>query len=715
VKLKNHRILIGIAAVIALWLSYMPQIQSVEQHVLNWLSQFIPAKGFGSQVAVVALDEPPDAAADSYQNVAKLLDKLASTSIKSVGLMLPLSHSENYLEKISADDLLGNLKPAQADQTKKLLQQLDYDERLAQALKSNGKVLLPVVYQWDRGTNGLNALDKQGNLQALPVDETSKSTGIATWIARMPWIFSSLQPPLKINSVPADRFSKEVSSLGLLPLYEAGQWESREAFAIKVGQRYFPSFVSQMASQITGAPLKLVPGYGVTMGGVTIQTDSNFHLLALPSVNSSHGLKVPVVPMADVLNDNARGKALKGIKAVVIGLVSRPAFPGATHQFTVYGNVPATPAVWVAHAVNALTKGELLQQPYWALGVQRLVIILLAAYLMLLPTKLRGWVGFAITALLSVLIINIDVLTVVMLNTFQPLVIPALFVIAGHFLLSIHFKIANTFKSLHLEAANAYRELGLNLQSQGRLDQAFNYMRKCEMDNKLIECLYNLGLEFERRRQFNQAVAVYDYIANKDSEYRDIQDRRKRHQSQSNRDLLATSLNFHTATLVVDHPNVAQPVLGRYQIEKIIGQGAMGTVYLGVDPKISRTVAIKTLSLSDEFDSKQVEEVRRRFFREAETAGRLNHPNIVTIFDVGEEHDLAYIAMDFISGQGLDTYGHPDTLLPVNDVFHIGITAAEALAYAHQQNVVHRDIKPGNIIYDAKTKNLKITECGIAC
>ena len=294
----------------------------------------------------------------------------------------------------------------------------------------------------------------------------------------------------------------------------------------------------------------------------------------------------------------------------------------------------------------------------------------------LLPKKLRGWVGFAITGLLAVIIINVSVLTIAVLTIFQPLVVPALFVLVGHFLLSIHFKISITFKSLHLEAANAYRELGLNLQSQGKLDQAFNYMRKCEMDNKLIECLYNLGLEFERRRQFNQAVAVYDYIANKDAEYRDIQERRKRHQSQSNRDLLTTSLNFHTATLVVDHPNVAQPVLGRYQIEKIIGQGAMGTVYLGVDPKISRTVAIKTLSLSDEFDSKQIEEVRRRFFREAETAGRLNHPNIVTIFDVGEEHDLAYIAMDFINGEGLDNFGHPDALLPIDDVFHIGITAA---------------------------------------
>lgn len=676
----------------------------------DWLTQFVAAKEFSSQVAVITLDEPAalsvSGSAWSYQSVAKLLDKLSSTSIKSVGVLLPLSHSENYFEKITAEDLLQTLKPPQYETTRTFLQQLNYDERLAHALKANGKVVLPVVYRRDSEAmeNPLAELPAQGNLQVLAMDQSAKRE----WFTQLPGIFSSPQRPLEITAVPAGRFSNEAKSLGLLPQYGGGHRDAREEFAVNMGDHYFPTFITQMVSQILGTSLKLVPGYGVRLNGLELQTDADFRVLPLPSINSSRHLKVPVIPAADILNDASRGKTLKGIKAVVIG-------SSGAGQFTVYGNVPAAPAVWVAHVVNALTKGEVLQQPYWAMGLQRLMVILLAVYLMLLPKKLRGWVGFAITGLLAVIIINVSVLTIAVLTIFQPLVVPALFVLAGHFLLSIHFKISITFKSLHLEAANAYRELGLNLQSQGKLDQAFNYMRKCEMDNKLIECLYNLGLEFERRRQFNQAVAVYDYIANKDAEYRDIQERRKRHQSQSNRDLLTTSLNFHTATLVVDHPNVAQPVLGRYQIEKIIGQGAMGTVYLGVDPKISRTVAIKTLSLSDEFDSKQIEEVRRRFFREAETAGRLNHPNIVTIFDVGEEHDLAYIAMDFINGEGLDNFGHPDALLPIDDVFHIGITAADALAYAHQQNVVHRDIKPGNIIYDPQTKNLKITDFGIAC
>jgi serine/threonine-protein kinase len=156
-------------------------------------------------------------------------------------------------------------------------------------------------------------------------------------------------------------------------------------------------------------------------------------------------------------------------------------------------------------------------------------------------------------------------------------------------------------------------------------------------------------------------------------------------------------------------------VLGRYQVEEELGRGAMGMVYLGRDPKIGRTVAIKTLPLLDEFESNDLDDVRTRFFTEAEAAGRLNHPNIVTIYDAGEEHDLAYIAMDYIDGDSLDKYTSPDNLLPVDDVFKIGIGVAQALDYAHKKQVVHRDIKPGNIIYNPQTDTLKVTDFGVAC
>jgi serine/threonine protein kinase len=154
--------------------------------------------------------------------------------------------------------------------------------------------------------------------------------------------------------------------------------------------------------------------------------------------------------------------------------------------------------------------------------------------------------------------------------------------------------------------------------------------------------------------------------------------------------------------------------LGRYRIERELGRGAMGAVYLGRDPKIGRQVAIKTLALSREFAGDELVEVRERFFREAETAGRLQHRDIVTIFDAGEEQELAYIAMEYLKGDDLQAFTQPAKLLPVSTVLNVAARIAEALAHAHSQGVVHRDIKPANVMIDLASDIVKVTDFGIA-
>ena len=154
--------------------------------------------------------------------------------------------------------------------------------------------------------------------------------------------------------------------------------------------------------------------------------------------------------------------------------------------------------------------------------------------------------------------------------------------------------------------------------------------------------------------------------------------------------------------------------LGRYRIERELGRGAMGAVYLGLDPQIGRQVAIKTMALGREFAGTELVDARTRFFREAEMAGRLQHPDIVTIFDAGEEDGLAYIAMEFVKGQDLLSYTVPGKLLPLRDVLQTTARVAEALAYAYRQGVVHRDIKPANVMVDAASNTVKVTDFGIA-
>jgi eukaryotic-like serine/threonine-protein kinase len=159
---------------------------------------------------------------------------------------------------------------------------------------------------------------------------------------------------------------------------------------------------------------------------------------------------------------------------------------------------------------------------------------------------------------------------------------------------------------------------------------------------------------------------------------------------------------------------VERAMLGRYAIERELGRGAMGAVYLGREPPAGRAVAIKTMALGREFAGTELVEARARFFREAELAGRLQHPNIVTIFNAGEEDGLAYIAMEFVDGHDLLPHTVGARLLALGDVLQITARVADALGYAHRQGVVHRDIKPANVMVDATFKTVKVTDFGIA-
>jgi serine/threonine-protein kinase len=150
------------------------------------------------------------------------------------------------------------------------------------------------------------------------------------------------------------------------------------------------------------------------------------------------------------------------------------------------------------------------------------------------------------------------------------------------------------------------------------------------------------------------------------------------------------------------------------EVEKELGKGAMGVVYLGKDPKIGREVAIKTLSLTQQFEPEELAEVKERFFREAQAAGRLSHPNIVTIYDAGEEHDFCYIAMELLRGASLAPFTKPGQLLALEKTVSIVARAADALGYAHREGVVHRDVKPANLMYHSQSDTLKVTDFGIA-
>ncbi|MEK6195038.1 MAG: serine/threonine protein kinase, partial [Deltaproteobacteria bacterium] len=157
----------------------------------------------------------------------------------------------------------------------------------------------------------------------------------------------------------------------------------------------------------------------------------------------------------------------------------------------------------------------------------------------------------------------------------------------------------------------------------------------------------------------------------------------------------------------------AMPTLGRYEILGQLGRGAMGIVYQGRDPKLNRMTAIKTIRFSDEFDESQVENIKEHFYREAEVVARLSHTNIVTIYDVGEDLDLSYLAMEYLEGVNLEKFTNKENLLPIKKCIAVIAQVCDALAYAHHHDIIHRDIKPANIMM-LKAGIVKVTDFGIA-
>ncbi len=153
--------------------------------------------------------------------------------------------------------------------------------------------------------------------------------------------------------------------------------------------------------------------------------------------------------------------------------------------------------------------------------------------------------------------------------------------------------------------------------------------------------------------------------------------------------------------------------IGRYQILKKLGQGSVGAVYLGKDPYIERQVAIKVYRLPNDTGPEEIEAYKKSFFVEAQSAGRLMHPNIVTIYDADLQQDFSYITMEYIDGSTLEKFCKPDNLLPIERVLKIVFNVCKGLEYAHQNEVIHRDIKPSNIILSLSDQ-VKITDFSIA-
>ena len=583
---------------------------------------------------------------------------------------------------------------ALGDRLDRAVADLDYDARLAASVERAGNVILPLHVELGRATGvAPEPLDPYLLAPSLEARRDSASPGLEA----------------RRLAAPISALGERARAFGHLSLALDEDGSVRfEPLLVDHQRRRFPSLALAIAAQALRLPLESIdvrPG-GIRLGDLDIATTPDLRMYSYFYADRGGVPAFQSDSFYDVFSerlpaDKYRGKIVL-IGASAAGIGDRVATP-------VSASMP--PVLVLANTVSALLEQHFYLRPPWASGLEAVTLVFVALYLACVLPRLRAGTAALVTVAAVVSLLGAELVLMERMSVWLQLAVPTLMLLAGHVVLTVkRFGVTERLRQrADLERCESNRMLGLAFQSQGQLDLAFEKLRRCPLDATMMDLLYNLGLDYESKRQLGKAGAVYRYMADFDPSYRDVAQRIERTQ-----DLSATLSPRPGAGDTLVAAGVAKPRLGRYVLEREIGHGAMGTVYLGRDPTINRVVAVKTVALSAEFDSEEVTAARERFFREAESAGRLNHPDIVTVYDAGEEHDVAYIAMEFLEGAHLNQYARGDNLLSPAEVVAIGARAAEALAFAHGQGIIHRDIKPANVMYNPATGEIKITDFGIA-
>lgn len=365
------------------------------------------------------------------------------------------------------------------------------------------------------------------------------------------------------------------------------------------------------------------------------------------------------------------------------------------------------PALLLATGLSNLLEQDYLLRPGWLRWIELGLLIAVALWAGLLGWRMPGWYASALASALAIVLLVLQFFMLQFGQTWLQLVTVALFApLAAVGVQAYRLRQARTAGTAS-PAAGA-REPAIGQQDVQELDLAFSVLRQQPASPATKKRLYNIAMEHGRRRDFARAERVLTHLASLDADYRDVTYKLSK--------LSGARQDPAAAAAASKRQPEARPAdqLGRYRLEGIIGRGAMATVYLGRDPMINRRVAIKTIPLADEFSASDLANARAQFMREAESAGRLNHPHIIAIYDAGEDDRTAYLAMEYFDGRPLSHYAQVERLLPPEVVLELMARAAEALHYAHAQKVVHRDIKPANLLYHEASDTLKLTDFGIA-
>ncbi len=672
-------------------------------------------------IAIVAIDDHSIGQFGDWPwpraDIARLVDRLSDSGAAAIGLCILytqpnrdtgaaiLREMETRLadphwtgDRSTTERLIGILHAAES--------RLNQDTALVDAVRRARSTALPLYISmtppadnWDDTPSGMVIVNSL-NPAILPAGASGRQWEIVRTVG------AALQSPPVGSHVlaPFEALARKAGTLGHLNLEEDSDGRVRHLpLLIDCQGRLLPAMALQMALSHNGARLRdlsiemdMLGQPRLRAGNLDLLTDGAYRMLLTvdPEWTRQRRFSYAEIMAGEIDPDVFRDKM------VLVGITARPqarCFRTGWHE--------RSPDVDImANALAGILSATRIVRPSWTRVVEAGVLFYLALFLAFIIPRGTVRVGATILAIFLVTWYAAGVGLLLAYGYKVEVMGPIVFTLAGFLLLQ--FTLAS--RRLQTEKLEALKTLGLTYQGQGMLDLAHEkFMQFPVQDRTGKHLLFNLALDFERKRMFNKALDIYRHIRSAGT-YKDV-DKRIARFSELDTTLAAGS---RAENQRLAESGGAKPTFGRYEIIKEIGRGGMGTVYLGRDPKINREVAIKTLAYAD-VEPADLPEVKRRFFREAEAAGNLSHPNIVAIYDVGEEHDMAYMAMEMLKGENLTWACVKGHLLPLRRVLSIVADVASALDYAHSRGVIHRDIKPANIMLPEDGR-IKVTDFSIA-
>ncbi len=686
-----------------------------------WASHFRSPEN--QSIAIVAIDEKSIRQIGDWpwprSKIAEMVRFLSSEGADALGICLLYTHPDLNPGLLEIRDLktqVADQKWIGKKRTIKILEgmlngaarRLNHDAQLITAIRRAQNVVLPI-----RFTTQVQPETGNGKPSGLLIINSIKPPQVASESAQSPTTGADSkngvpQAPMHIEGVQETfgTLAGKSGGLGHLNFQEDPDGMLRRVpLLVDYKERLLPAFALQLALKHIGARLRNLTIHPDSFGKpnlrirhLKLSTDNYYQMLLNYDPKWTQERTYSFIEVLDgTLDPDIFSK-----KIVLIGVTDE----ATAQSYRVGAHGRASNVEINANVVARILSTDRLSRPSWAQTMEIVVLFYFAFFLIVVIPRVNIRIGASILGIFIATWYVVGVGLLMGYGYWVKMYGPILLACGGFVL----YQCTTYSLDRQEDKLEINKTLGLSYQGQGMLDMAYEKFMQCPVkDASAKNLLYNLGLDFERKRMFNKALAIYQHI-HTDGTFKDIKDRIRWLKATENPLGRGGGTRIGEATLSME--TEIKPTFGRYTILKALGQGSMGTVYLGRDPKINREVAIKTLEYT-EVQASELTEVKARLYREAEAAGKLSHPNIVAIYDAGEEHDMAYIAMELLNGEDLTRHCAKDNLLPATRIMKIISNVTDALDYAHSHGVVHRDIKPANIML-LEDDRVKVTDFGIA-